>query len=103
MNTSNFTITRTTVRSAGYAYPTFKVEGRVNGRRIRSQFKSEQGDIGEKQRLEIFTRNALDPIRPAVTRMTSTRVCAAKFRTAARYVQGYAGVPVCVTDASNPV
>lgn len=78
MNTTNFTITRTTVLSEGYRYPTYKVHGWVNGRRIRKNFKSEQEAIGEKHRLEVFSANAIDPIRPAVTRLTPAQIAEAE-------------------------
>jgi ribosomal protein S6 len=78
MNTTNFTITRTTVHSDGYRYPTYKIQGWVNGRRIRKNFKSEQEAIGEKHRLEVFSANAIDPIRPAVTRLTPAQIADAE-------------------------
>lgn len=78
MNIPDISIERTTVRSNGYDYPTFRVFGRINGRRIRKQFKTEEEAIGEKHRLRIFAANTLDPIRPAVTRLTPAQIADAE-------------------------
>ena len=78
MNSPKLTLTRTTVRNEGYTYPTYQIQGWVNGRRVRKNFKSEQEAQGAKHRLEVFAANAIDPIRPAVTRLTPAQIAEAE-------------------------
>jgi hypothetical protein len=69
MNTqvsSKLTVRRCTVKTAdGYSYPTYKVAGRIDGRRVRKQFNSEQEALGEKHRLQVFAANSANAVRPA--------------------------------------
>ncbi len=78
MQNQNLTLKKVTVKAEGYAYPTYRVSGWVNGRRIRKQFRSEHEAMGEKHRLEVFSVNAIDPIRPAITRLTPAQLAEAE-------------------------
>lgn len=76
--TPAITLKKSTVINGGYRYDTYRVSGRINGHRIRKQFSNEHDALAEKHRIEVFAANTLDPIRPAVTRLTPAQVTAAE-------------------------
>lgn len=78
-STTKLSVKRSTVKTAeGYSYPTYKIVGRIEGRRIRKQFTSEQEALGEKHRLEVFAANQANAVRPAVTRLTPAQLADAE-------------------------
>lgn len=73
-NKGEFTVKRVTLHANGYDYVTFRVSGRLNGQRIRKDFKSKEEADEEKDRLEIEAANTDGSIPPVNTRLTPAQV-----------------------------
>lgn len=75
---SQFRVKRVTLTANGYTYPTFRVSGWLNGRRIRRDFKSKPEAEGERDRLEIAAANGAGDIRAINTRLTPAQIAQAE-------------------------
>jgi hypothetical protein len=73
-----FKIRTVTVRTGGYSYQTHKLSGRLNGQRIRKNFKSLAEAIGAKNRLEVEAANLDGRIRSVHTRLSTEQLAAAE-------------------------
>jgi hypothetical protein len=71
-------IRRATVAEKGFTYETFRLDGRINGQRIRRQFKSRPEAEGEKNRLEVEAANADSGTKAINTRLTPAQLAQAE-------------------------
>jgi hypothetical protein len=69
-----FTLKRIEVRNGPFTYATYRVEGKLNGIRIRKNFKSRHEAAGEKQRLEIEAANTDGAIAAQNTSLTAEQL-----------------------------
>ena len=69
-----FAINKVELTENGFTYTTFRLTGRVDGQRIRKQFKSEAEAKGELARLEIQAANADGQIRAVLTRLSDREI-----------------------------
>lgn len=83
-----FKVVRLLVKNGGFTYYSYRVEGRINGRRIRRQFKDPDQAHGEKLRLEVQAANAPE-VRTVHTRLTHEQLADAEGA-----VRRLAGVPL---------
>lgn len=74
MSEGAFTLKRITVQNGPFTYSTYRVEGKLNGVRVRKNFKKRQEAVGEKQRLEIEAANTDGAIQPKNTSLSSEQL-----------------------------
>lgn len=77
-DSSGFAIKRVTLTEKGFNYDTFRLTGRLNGERIRKQFKSREEALGEANRLGVQAANTDGAIRSVLTRLTGEQVIEAE-------------------------
>lgn len=78
MKPASITIKRILVRNGPFEYYTHQVEGLVNGRRVRRQFKTIAEAAGEKNRLEVDAANAQNDVRAVNTRLAPAQLADAE-------------------------
>lgn len=72
--TSVFSTKRIKVTANGYTYTQWKVEGRLNGTRIRKFFPNKEQAEGYRQRKEVEAINGSHELRPSVTHLTAEQL-----------------------------
>ena len=77
-----FAINKVKLTENGFTYHTFRLTGRLNGQRIRKQFKSEKEAKGERSRLEVQAANTEGQIHTVLTRLSEQQVRDAETSTA---------------------
>lgn len=75
---TGFVIKRVSLTEKGVTYDTFRLTGRLNGQRIRRQFKSREEALGEKNRLEVQAANSGGSIRAVPTRLSEIQIAEAE-------------------------